>query len=49
MIGWFIPGCIWVFGAFGEAQYDQPDKSDYCYRTLYSFGCFAILSPLIDC
>lgn len=33
--GWFIAGCVWIFGAWNDVQYDNPEKSNYCHPTLY--------------
>lgn len=33
---WFIAGCVWVYGNY-EPHYDNPQRPDYCHKTVYLF------------
>ncbi|KAK6748912.1 hypothetical protein RB195_001498 [Necator americanus] len=33
--GWYIPGCIWVYGVYGRVSFDSIDKENYCDQATY--------------
>lgn len=35
---WFIVGCVWVYGAHSEVEFKDPEKPEYCHKTLYYFS-----------
>ncbi|GIX74157.1 uncharacterized protein CEXT_560701, partial [Caerostris extrusa] len=35
---WFVLGCIWVYGVYGEVEYKETFKNEYCNKTLYLFA-----------
>ncbi|XP_064489758.1 transmembrane protein 272-like [Ornithodoros turicata] len=37
MFGWFIAGCVWVFGNY-QPDFDDPTSAKYCNKTLYNFA-----------
>lgn len=47
LLGWFIAGCVWVFGAWNRVQYDDPDGTNYCHPTVYRVTFWLLLLSLI--
>jgi len=43
ILGWFIAGCVWVFGAWNKVQYKHPYRTNYCSSTLYRFAFWLLL------
>ena len=53
LMGWFIAGCIWVFGAWNRVQYNDPEGANYChsvaYRVTFWLLIFSIAYYLYSC
>jgi amino acid transporter len=45
--GWFIAGCVWIFGAYSDVQYKHPQSSNYCRATLYRFAFWLLVLSII--
>ena len=46
IFAWFICGLVWICRAY-EPNYDNPERADYCNKTLYLFAFWLSNSYLI--
>lgn len=47
LFGWFIAGCIWVFGAWDRVQYNDPEEANYCHPTVYRVTFWLLILSII--
>jgi hypothetical protein len=46
LFGWFIAGCVMVYRVY-EPNYDDPNSSKYCNKTVYMYAFWLISSTFI--